>query len=123
MHGRAVPLPRYDNNTREMKRLFALWPAILVIGIAMALLAQRADDRFPRRREAQGPELKIKPEDILKEDYKKSLQDAGELVKLAEEIKADLEKNDRHVLSLTTLKKTEEIEKVARRLRTRLRKF
>ncbi len=107
-----------------MKRLLGLLAATLAILIAMASWAQRAEDRVPRQREREGPEeLKIKTEDILKEDHKKSLQDAAELVKLAEDIKADLEKNDRHILSVATLKKTEEIEKIARRLRSRMRKF
>jgi hypothetical protein len=37
-------------------------------------------------------------------------------------LKEELEKNDRHVLSLTSLKKTEEIEKLAKRIRSRLRR-
>jgi hypothetical protein len=33
----------------------------------------------------------------------------------------DLEKNDRYVLSIATLKKTEEIERLAKRIRDRLK--
>jgi hypothetical protein len=36
-------------------------------------------------------------------------------------LKDDLEKNDHNVLSLATLKKTEEIEKLAKRIRDRLK--
>ena len=100
-------------------------PAWLAMFAVIAILAQTgAQDHFPRRRGQEESETpKIKTEDILKEDYKNSLKDAGELVKLAEEIKSDLEKNDMHILSVATLKKTEDIERVAHRLRTRLKKF
>ena len=45
----------------------------------------------------------------------------GILADLAEQLKADLEKNDRFILSMTTLKKTDDIEKLAKRIRNRLR--
>ena len=107
-----------------MKRLNRLMPAWLAMFAVIALLAQSAQDRYPRRRGQEESETpKIKTEDILKEDYKNSLKDAGELVKLAEEVKSELEKNDMHILSVSTLKKTEDIEKVAHRLHGRLRKF
>jgi len=66
------------------------------------------------------PNGKSQQEEILKAEHEKSLKDAAALVELAEQLKADLEKNDRHVLSIATLKKTEEIEKLAKRIRTRL---
>jgi hypothetical protein len=43
-------------------------------------------------------------------------------VKLAEELQDDLAKEDRHVLSIASLKKAEDIEKLARKIRTRLKK-
>ena len=58
----------------------------------------------------------------LKADYEKTLQDAAQLVKLSEELQDDLIKEDRHVLSLASLKKAEDIEKLAKRIRTRLKK-
>jgi hypothetical protein len=67
------------------------------------------------------PNGKLQRDEILKADYQKSLSDAREMSKLAEELKVDLEKNDRYVLSIATLKKTEEIEKLAKRIRDRLK--
>ena len=40
---------------------------------------------------------------------------------IADELKLDLEKNDRYVLSIATLKKTEDIEKLAKRIHDRLK--
>ncbi|MEZ5352997.1 MAG: hypothetical protein R2762_10210 [Bryobacteraceae bacterium] len=62
-------------------------------------------------------------EAILKSDREKSLEDAADLLKLAEDLKIDLEKNDRHVLSVSAFKKTEEIEKLAKRIRGRMKRF
>jgi hypothetical protein len=68
------------------------------------------------------PNGKSQQEAILKADYQKTLQDASDLVRLAEELQDDLIKEDRHVLSLASLKKAEDIEKLARKIRTRLKK-
>lgn len=68
------------------------------------------------------PSGKSQREEILKQDYQKAIEEAGKLVKLAEDLKAELEREDAHVLSLASLKKTEEIEKLARKIRGRLRR-
>lgn len=68
------------------------------------------------------PNGKSQSEEILKADHEKSLKDAAELVRMAEDLKMELEKNDRYVLSLGAIKKTEEIEKIARRIRGRMKK-
>jgi hypothetical protein len=62
-------------------------------------------------------------EAMLKEDREKSIDDASTLVKLSEELKAELEKNDKTVLSVAALRKAEEIEKLAKRIRGRLRRY
>ena len=43
--------------------------------------------------------------------------------KLTEGVEGDLRKNDRHVLSLKALKDLDEIEKIARRVRNRMRRY
>jgi len=45
------------------------------------------------------------------------------LADLAEQLKQELEKNDRYVLSISTLKKTDEIEKLVKKIRSRLRHY
>lgn len=77
----------------------------------------------PSQNDQRLPSGKLQKEEILKADHQKSLRDAAELVRLAEELKADFEKNDYHILSLRAVKKTEEIEKLARRIKSRLRRF
>ncbi len=66
------------------------------------------------------PDGKSQKEEILKENHQRDLKDAAQLIELAEQLKQELEKNDRHVLSIASLKKTEEIEKLAKRIHSRL---
>lgn len=67
------------------------------------------------------PNGKSQRDEILKEEHAQSLKDAAQLIELAQQLKQDLEKNDRYVLSLNDLKKTDDIEKLARKIRTRMR--
>lgn len=69
------------------------------------------------------PDGRSQKEEILKSEHAKSLRDAEELMKLSEELKIDLEKQDRHVVSVATIRKLEEIEKLAKRIRGRLKRF
>lgn len=59
-------------------------------------------------------------DEILKADHARDLKDVAQLVALAEQLKQELEKNDRRVLSVASLKKTEEIEKLAKHIHSRL---
>ena len=67
------------------------------------------------------PNGKSQREEILKADYKKNLADAEELARLAGELKADIEKGEGQVVSVKTLKKTDDIEKLAKSIRGRLK--
>src|SRR5690349_6644667 len=69
------------------------------------------------------PNGKLQQDEILKADHEKSVKDAAQLIELSESLKKELEKDDSHVLSISSLKKTEEIEKIAKRIRSRLKRF
>ena len=69
------------------------------------------------------PNGKSQKDAIAKEDYKKSLEDARELVKLAESLESEIEKNDQYVVSIAAIRKTEDIEKLSKRIRGRLKRF
>jgi hypothetical protein len=69
------------------------------------------------------PSGKSQKEEILRADHEKSLEDAGKLMQLSEELKIELEKNERHILSVTSLKKLDEMEKLVKRIRSRLKRF
>src|ERR1700761_7059365 len=61
----------------------------------------------------QLPNGKSQREEILKLEHEQNLKDAAKLADLADELKADIEKEGRFVFSLNTMKKAEEIEKLA----------
>jgi hypothetical protein len=69
------------------------------------------------------PNGKSQRDEIAKADYKKNLDDAAELVRLATELKADFEKESAYVVSLKDIKKTEDIEKLERNIRGRLKRY
>jgi hypothetical protein len=110
-----------------MTRLLLPVATIMAAGI---LFAPALPSQTQRRREPESdsagvrlPSGKLQQDEILKADHEKSIKDAAQLIDLAESLKQDLEKDDSHVLSISSLKKTEEIEKIARRIRTRLKRF
>jgi hypothetical protein len=99
--------------------------AVLLL-VPLILFPEQAPDHLPppqKPSEVRLPNGKLQQEEILKEDHEKSVKDAAQLIELAEELKKDLEKDSTHVLSLSSLKKTEEIEKIAKRIRSRLKRF
>jgi len=109
--------------------LMKLWfrrcaPALLLAALSSVALPQRGGGVGPRPQDEPDlrmPNGKSQKEEILKAEHQQNLKDAAELADLAEQLKADLEKNDRYVLSMSTLKKTDEIEKLVKRIRSRLR--
>ena len=94
--------------------------ALLAPAVPLALMAQ---DPHSTHRDVRLPSGKSQQDEILKADHEKDLKDAAALIELAEQLKQELEKNDRHVLSVSSLRKAEEIEKLAKRIRQRLRRY
>lgn len=60
--------------------------------------------------------------EILKAEYEQNLKDSHTLADLAKSIELDLEKNDQNVFSLDLLKKLDEVEKITKRIRDRVKK-
>jgi hypothetical protein len=67
------------------------------------------------------PNGKSQTDEVLKAERQDNLRDAAKLLDLAQSLKADLEKSDRFVLSMDTIKKTDDIDKLAKKIRDRLR--
>lgn len=72
------------------------------------------DDRLPNG--------KSRAEEILKADHEKTLDDARQLVAVSQSLQKNLEESGAFVLSLSELKKTEEIERLAKRIRSRIKR-
>lgn len=72
--------------------------------------------------EVRLPNGKLQKDEILKAEHAKNLEDARQLSRLADELEVELKKNTQYVFSLSTIKKTEEIEKIAKRIRSRMKR-
>ena len=67
------------------------------------------------------PNGKSQKEEILKAEYEQNTKDAAQLTQLAQDLQQDIEKNGYSVVSMSTVKKTEDIEKLVKKIRSRLR--
>ena len=96
-------------------RYFALFLCTVCILLAQSVSTKDEPD-------VKLPNGKSQKDEIIRVDYQRNLKDAGDLARLAGEIKDDLEKGDRYLVSLKTLKKLDDVEKLTKDIRQRLRR-
>ena len=99
-------------------------PALCLLAcVTLWAVPQRGGGRRPadEQEEVILPNGKSQKDEILKSEHNQNIKDAAELAELAEQLKIDIEKNDRYVVSMATIKKTDDIEKLAKRIRGRMR--
>ena len=97
---------------------------LLLAGCAAVLSSQAPvpDESDQSDQEVRLPGGKLQKEEILKSEHKRSLEDAARLSELAQSLEAELEKNDWSVVSVGSIKKTEEIARLAKRIGDRLKR-
>lgn len=69
------------------------------------------------------PNGKKQRDAILKADYEQNIKDAQDLASRTRDFQRELEKSDQYVLSLGLLKELDDIEKITRRIRGRMRRI
>lgn len=100
----------------------------LLFTMTLLALAQVPED-LPRvltpseQQDRKLPNGKSQRDEIVKADYKRNVQDAAELSQLARELNDDLEKSGSNTVSVKTIKKLDDIEKLARNIRGRLKRY
>ncbi len=104
--------------------VMALCAATLPLGMLARTLAAQSPPpplpRLPTRRDDDPNAPKADPKTVLESNEKDIKKNVERLYQLAGELKAEVEKTDSiQVLSLPMLKKTEEIEKLAKDIRSR----
>ncbi len=86
---------------------------------------QVPDERKPKipdpNEEPRLPDGKSQRNAIAKEQHDQALKDADHLVAVAQDLRNELQRAGTFVVPLTSVKKTEEIEKLAKRIRSRLK--
>ncbi len=96
-------------------------PACFVL-LALALFAQEHKPPIDDPATVRLPDGKLQSEEILKAEHKRTVKEAQELVRLSQEVQQELDQNEHHVLSLGLLKKLDEIEKISKKMRVRLKR-
>ena len=106
-----------------MRRRFAR--VVPTLALAVACLAQvplpPEMEEPDKDKDLTLPSGKSQRDEILKAEHQQNLKDAAQLINLSQQLKQDLENNDRYVLSLDDLKKIDDIEKLAKKIRARMR--
>ena len=87
---------------------------------------EQEDPRFPRTprnpdEDARLPNGKSQKNAMAKQNHEEALKDAKDLVTVAQQLQDEIKKAGSYVVPVESLKKTEEIEKLARRIRGRLK--
>jgi hypothetical protein len=67
------------------------------------------------------PNGKSQKDAIAKHEHEEALKDAQDLLTAAQQLKAELQNAGQYVVPVSSVKKTEEIERLARRIRGRLK--
>jgi hypothetical protein len=96
--------------------------------LSLAQEQEPDDPRHPRLPRAPDPyedkklpNGKSQKDEIAKQQHQQALKDAEALVSLAQQLRDDLQKAGNYVVPVASVKNTEEIEKLARRIRGRLK--
>jgi len=100
---------------------------LLFVGFGL-LLGQGPQDvppvgTRPDPRDLKLPNGKLQRDEIAKADYKKNLEDAAQLVQLSQDVLEALENGDQYIVSVRTIKKLDDIDKLSRSIRGRLKRF
>ena len=74
-----------------------------------------------REEDRKLPNGKSQNNAIATQNHEQALKDTNELISVAEQLRQELQKAGKYVVPISSVKKTEEIEKLARRIRGRLK--
>lgn len=115
----------YDSNRMGRSRRTALLNLIASAALLGEVQDQQEDRKIPLppnpNEDTKLPNGRSQKDAIAKQEHEKALKDANELLDVAQQLRDELQKSGEHVISVSSVKKTEEIERLARRIRGRLK--
>lgn len=109
---------------------------VLLLSVGSVLLRAKGQDGLEQQPNQQLPPLanpekrdndrklpngKSQNNAIAKQNHEQALRDADDLIAVAGQLRDELQKAGNYVVPVSSVKKTEEIEKLARRIRGRLK--
>jgi hypothetical protein len=110
----------------SLTRRTALFLSVLTPLVAQDAQQQTPDGRRPLPdhqpdEDVRLPNGKSQKDAISKQAHEDALKDVESLIQLAENLRDELKHSGEYVVSVSSLKKTEEIEKLARHIRGKLK--
>jgi hypothetical protein len=93
-----------------------------VLLILAALTVSTGAQQPPVQDRDRLPNGKSRKLELIKHEHAKSLEDVAEIIALAQELEAEMERNTEHVVSLESLRKAEQIESLSKRLQRRMKR-
>ena len=97
--------------------------SVVLLGCALAVSGQDPMKRGQRQSQEEKDLQAKQQKALIKEDYEKNLEDSRSMVRLSESLRDEIEKSDQNIVSMSAMKKAEEIEKLSKRIRSRLKRY
>jgi hypothetical protein len=99
---------------------------VSLLASPLAAAAQEQEERRPpippdSKEDPKLPNGKSRNDAIARKQHEEAMKDADDLIAAARDLKEALERSGNYVVDVATVKKTEDIEKLARRIRGRLK--
>jgi len=100
---------------------------VSLLAVPAIALAQAQDDRrlpipkSPDEDDGRLPNGKSQKDEIARQQHEEALKDVESLLSSAEELKSELKRAGIYVVPVESVRRTEEIEKLAKRIRGRLK--
>lgn len=94
---------------------------LLVLALFWGLMALATAGQRPQVDRTVDQTLPTSPSKMLKQQHDELKKLSSKLTELANQVEEDLDKGGENVLPLNTLKKLDEIEKLARKMRSRIK--
>lgn len=105
--------------------------ALLALAASALVKTEAQEPEDPRQRrlplppnpdeDQKLPNGKSQKDAIAKQEHQQALKDTNDLIAVAQQLKDELQKAGDYVVPLSSVKKTEEIERLARKIRGRLK--
>jgi hypothetical protein len=132
--GIIAALPDFEVHVQHAARFFCLFPLVLLLAFSCpaqdagaksrpALTAQR-NRPFGQRRNDDEDLVRLEKEQAKRRNkarFESLKRDTDKLLELATELKQDVDRSDENVLSLDVIKKAEEIEKLAKQVKGKMK--
>jgi hypothetical protein len=108
---------------RRLCLFFAVMAALTIVVLGQRGGAPPPNTPQDSSNDVRLPSGRMQRDEIIEAEHKKNQEDAATLARLAQEVKDDLDNSGRYIVSVKTIKKLDDIEKLDKGIRARLKRF